>query len=528
MRAVIYARYSSDKQSEQSIEGQLRVCNEYANKNNLLVVNTYIDRAMTGKNDNRANFQQMLKDSANKPWDYVIVYKIDRFGRNKYEIAMNRHTLNANGIKLLSASENIPDTPEGIILESLLEGMAEYYSAELAQKTKRGMRESIIKGNFTGGHVLFGYKVIDKKIYVDKTNSEAMKFVFTEYANGATFNQIATQLNSKGYTYNGKPFKASSLQGKLNNKRYIGINEYEGEIYTNTYPAIIDNETFNKVQLMLKRNKKNAGANKAKTDYLLSGKLFCGLCGSTMVGTSGKSCKNKYTYYTCSNRYKKHECNKEYEQKDWLEDFVINKTLNYILKQNVIDEIVNNAYIYFKNKKYNTQIQAIEDRLDILDKQINKIYNIFAKTDSKEILKRANEEIKQLEIDKNNLLKELTITKATNKIFKTKEELKLIFDIFISGEQSDINFRKRIVKMFINSIFVFEDFIVIYYNLFDNNFTTFEEMQEHLQSIQDIKGVEKFNKVDILTNTGSQKSRIRTFVQVRFFYCKNLFSNLNL
>lgn len=105
------------------------------------------------------------------------------------------------------------------------------------------------------------------------------------------------------------------------------------------------------------------------------------------------------------------------------------------------------------------------------------------------------------------MLKELTITKATNKIFKTKEELKLIFDMFISGEQSDINFRKRIVKMFINSIFVFEDFIVIYYNLFDNNFTTFEEMQEHLQSIQDIKGVEKFNKVDILTNTGSQTNR---------------------
>lgn len=119
---VIYARYSSDRQTEQSIEGQLRVCNEYAVRNEIVVVDTYIDRAMTGTNDKRASFQRMLKDSAKRAWDYVIVYKIDRFGRNKYELAMNKHTLKLNGIRLISAMENIPETPEGIILESLLEG----------------------------------------------------------------------------------------------------------------------------------------------------------------------------------------------------------------------------------------------------------------------------------------------------------------------------------------------------------------------------------------------------------------------
>ncbi len=120
--AVIYARYSSERQTEQSIEGQLHVCNDYAKRNDLVIVGTYIDRAMTGTNDNREDFQRMLKDSDKKSFDYVLVYKLDRFSRNKYEMAIHRKHLKDNGVKILSAMENIPETPEGILLESLLEG----------------------------------------------------------------------------------------------------------------------------------------------------------------------------------------------------------------------------------------------------------------------------------------------------------------------------------------------------------------------------------------------------------------------
>ena len=114
--AVIYARYSSDRQTEQSIEGQVRVCNDYAERNDILIVNSYIDRATTGKKDNRTEFQRMLRDSNNHSWDYVLVYKLDRFSRNKYEMAINRKHLKDNGVKILSAMENIPETPEGISL----------------------------------------------------------------------------------------------------------------------------------------------------------------------------------------------------------------------------------------------------------------------------------------------------------------------------------------------------------------------------------------------------------------------------
>ena len=119
---TIYARYSSNNQTEQSIEGQIRVCREFAQRNGIIIVGTYIDRATTGTNDNREAFQQMLKDSDKKSFDYVLVYKLDRFSRNKYEMAIHRKHLKDNGVKILSAMENIPETPEGVLLESLLEG----------------------------------------------------------------------------------------------------------------------------------------------------------------------------------------------------------------------------------------------------------------------------------------------------------------------------------------------------------------------------------------------------------------------
>ena len=180
-RAVLYARYSSDRQTEQSIEGQIRVCNEFAKNNGYTIIHHYIDRAMTGTNDNREAFQQMIADSYNKNFEYVLVYKLDRFSRNRYDSVINKAKLKKNGVKLISATEPITEQPEGIILESLLEGMAEYYSAELAQKVKRGMRESRLKGFYTGGKPLFGYEVIDRKLYVKQSDALIVKEIYKEF-----------------------------------------------------------------------------------------------------------------------------------------------------------------------------------------------------------------------------------------------------------------------------------------------------------------------------------------------------------
>ena len=204
--AVIYARYSSDNQTEQSIDGQLRVCHEYAQRNDILILDTYIDRAMTGTNDLRPDFQRMLKNSVKREWNYVLVYKLDRFSRNKYEMAMHKKTLKDNGTKVISATEFIPDTPEGIIFESMLEGYAEYYSAELSQKVRRGIHESRLKGNLTGGRVLYGYKNVNKKAVINEEQAEVVRYIFKEYSKGVYVKDIIASLTRKGIYYNGKPF----------------------------------------------------------------------------------------------------------------------------------------------------------------------------------------------------------------------------------------------------------------------------------------------------------------------------------
>ena len=196
--AVIYARYSSDSQTEQSIEGQLRVCQDFAKSNDILIVDTYIDRAMTGTNDMRPDFQRMIKDSNKRQWDYVLVYKLDRFSRNKYETTIHKHTLKENGVKVLSAMENIPDSPEGIILESLLEGMNQYYSAELSQKVHRGLNESYRKGQYTGGAVIYGYDVVEKKNVINPEEAEIIKEIFTKYSQGYTAAALAKDLQARG------------------------------------------------------------------------------------------------------------------------------------------------------------------------------------------------------------------------------------------------------------------------------------------------------------------------------------------
>ena len=232
MNAVVYARFSSHKQGEQSIEGQVAEAERFAQSHGLTIIHTYADRAQTGRNDNREQFQLMLADATKHKFDAVIVWKTDRIGRNKEEIALNKYHLKKNGIKIYYVAEAIPDTPEGIILESVIEGMAAYYSEQLSQNTKRGQRASAAKAKSIGGHCPLGYTVdSDKKYVIDPKSAPIVKLIYDLYSKGKTIAQIINILNEQGHrTSTNKPFTHNSLRTVLKNEKYIGIYTYIDEI----------------------------------------------------------------------------------------------------------------------------------------------------------------------------------------------------------------------------------------------------------------------------------------------------------
>lgn len=487
-KAVIYARYSSDTQTEQSIEGQLRVCQNYAKNNQLLVVDTYVDRAMTGTNDMRPDFQRMIKASSKRQWEYVIVYKLDRFSRDKYEMTIHKHTLKENGVKLVSAMENIPDSPEGIILESLLEGMNQYYSAELSQKVLRGLRESYLKGNYTGGPVLFGYDVVDKKNVVNPIEGAIVQEIFGLYAQNYTAAYIAEEMRKRGIrTKRGKYLTEKAIYKMLQNTKYNGKIKHGDTVYDNIYPKIVDDVVWQKVQDIHDGNKHAPGRKKEIFDFILSGKLVCGDCKRLMVGISGTSKTGaKHYYYTCltHSRYKK-PCSLKTACKKELEDIVINTTwqllsdngslttLAEVLCKRINEKSRNNANIKSLETKRTAALKASRNLIAAIEQGI-----ITEQT--KERLKELETQISQLDFDieqeKQRTFAELTPAKVIQFLNKA-----------ICGDVQDIGVRKALVKYLIRDIILYNDKIIINYYFSD-------PLKKHNNSIESVKETEKQSK----------------------------------
>ena len=275
MKAVIYARYSSDSQREESIEGQLRECTAFAEKNGITVLRHYIDRAYSAKTDNRPEFQSMIKDSGKRLFDIVIVWKLDRFARNRYDSARYKATLKKNGVKVVSATESISEGAEGIILESVLEGYAEYYSADLSEKVVRGMTDNALKCKFNGGMMPIGY-VIDAEQHfrIDPLTAPFVLEAFKRYDGGETISSIMNWLNEQGLTNTrGRKMTFNSVGHILHNRRYIGEFRYRDVIVPDGIPAIVPQDLFDRVQEKLAKNKKAPARHKAEDDYLLTTKL---------------------------------------------------------------------------------------------------------------------------------------------------------------------------------------------------------------------------------------------------------------
>lgn len=293
--AVIYARFSSHSQNEQSIEGQLAECYAFAQRSDLRIVHEYIDRALTGTTDKRPDFLQMIEDSKRKGFQFVIVYQLDRFARNRYDSATYKAKLKKNGVRVLSAKENITDDASGILVEGVLESMAEYYSAELSQKIKRGIAISASKCKFFGGKVPLGYKIDEQKNYViDEDTAPIVIKMFQMLASGYTYADIARYMNERGIpTTTGGKWNKNSFRSIFANRRYLGKYIFHGEEIDGGIPRLIDDGLFDEVQKVLEKYAAAPSRGKAKVEYLLSDKLLCGKCGHKMTGISSTSKSGK-------------------------------------------------------------------------------------------------------------------------------------------------------------------------------------------------------------------------------------------
>lgn len=456
MKAVIYARYSSHNQREESIEGQVRECKEFAARNNIVIINEYIDRAISGKTDHRPSFQRLINDSEKRKFDAVIMYTLDRFTRNRYDSAIYKAKLKKNGVKIYYAKQPMPDTPEGIILESVLEGYAEYYSENLARSIKRGLKENALKGQVVTIPP-YGYTVgSDHKLQINPIQAKAVQAIYEQYAAGKAQHQIIEWLNEQGYkTAHGNNFNKNSLPRILRNDVYIGTYRYADVVIENIVPPIIDKALFDKVQSMIKRNYSTRAKSKAIDDYLLTGKIFCGICGKPMIGESGTSKTGRiYHYYKCSGRKLRSGCKKKIEKKEWLEELIVRYTVKFVLTDENIDRIATKTMeLIEKEAKDTSFLTGLQEQLKETNRKIKNVMNAI---EEGIITPTTKERLTELEQERSDLEKKIA-REELKKPSLTKERIVYWLNSFKKGDIKDVEYQRRIVDTLVNSVYVYDD-----------------------------------------------------------------------
>jgi len=409
----------------------------------------------------------MIRDSCAHQWDAIIVYELDRFSRNRYDSAIYKAKLKKNGVRVMSAKERItnnPDDPTSIIMESLLEGMAEYYSAELAQKVMRGMEQNALEARGTGGTLPLGFRMTDDhRFEIDPVNAAVVRKIFSDYADGKTKKEIIGSLNQQGArTSFGRPFSYNSFSCLLHNEKYIGMYKFGSITIPNGIPAIVDKDVYEKVQLRLKENKKAPARSKANVDYLLTGKLFCGKCSGTMVGESGRShCGDKYYYYKCKNTKHVHSCDAHAIRKEWIELAVVSETVRNVLTDEMIEVISNNAVDLQNREQDKSILSGLKQKLREKEKAIaNLVKAIEAGTFSPSIQER----LSALEKETDGIEGEIAIEQI-EKPFITSNQVRFYLEHFRNGDVNDNSYCHDIIDIFVRAIYVFDDkyYITYYY-----------------------------------------------------------------
>ena len=461
-KAVIYARYSSDSQRDASIDQQVKECQKYAEQNDYEIIRIYSDRALTGKTDKRPSFLRMIKDSAKQDFSYVIVYALDRFSRNKYDSAIYKQKLKENSVRVLSAMEHLTDDPTGQLMESILEGFAQYYSDELSQKIHRGLRDNAEKG-IVNGSVPLGYRRgSDGHAEVIEEEAELVKEIFARVHAGERLIRIVEDFNQRGIkTKKGKPWNRSSFNRILSNDRYIGVYRYKGIEIEGGFPAIIDKDTFDQVQIKIKTKDRARGSSMrrkaSEITYLLTGKLYCGECQSPMSGISGKSNGVvPFYYYTCTKKKYEHGCKKKNIRRELIELEVTTHLRQLLDDYDFLEWMADRSMEHLLSERDTEEIEAVKDKLKEAAVAKENILRMIEKAPDilpDSILSR----LKDREKEERELAARLAILEKNNRIDISRDDILSWLETLRDGDVHDRNFQEMMIDSFLIRCYAYDD-----------------------------------------------------------------------
>ncbi len=456
MNAAIYARYSSENQRDASIDDQFRVCREYCQAHGLTVVQEYHDNAISGLTDARPDFQRMIKDGERKAYDVLVLYALDRFARNKYDSAIYKARLKKAGIQIVYVTSPLGEGPEAGLMESILEGMAQFYSENLARSVKRGLQGNALKGLWAGGSVPLGILLDEhKKMKIDPVGASTVHLAFELYAAGKSKTEIAKQFNAEGRkTSYGKPFTMTSLDHILRNQIYIGVYKYGEITIQDAVPPIVEKPLYDQVQEQIKITSKARAHRKAAVEYLLTTKLYCGICGAWMVGDSGAGRGGKiYTYYACGNKkHGTHNCIKQNEPKDAVETTIVNACRAALTDEHIIAISEAAAAKFAADADNSLEIKRCTVHLRETEK---KIANIITAIENGIINDTLHDRLTALEAERTSAKEALAIASIPRPV-PTAAEIAYYLASLRDGDISDPDFRRMLINHLLNSATIYD------------------------------------------------------------------------
>lgn len=505
MNVVIYARYSDSKQREASIEGQLKVCHEYAERNGLIVIGEYIDRAISGRTDNRPQFQKMIRDSDKHLFQGVLVYQLDRFARDRYDSAHYKRRLKLNGATVLSAKENISQDADGILVESVLEGMAEYYSRELSQKVQRGMYLNAEKCLSNGGSIPLGFRIEDRKYVVDEKTAPIVREIYAKYADGWSQKQICDDLNARHIrSARGSEFNKNSLHKILKNEKYVGVYVYGEHRVEGGIPAIVDKELFDRVQEIMAENKAAPARARAKAEYLLTGKLYCGYCKEKMVGHSSNQISKKgviFNYYKCKNAGGSKPCKKKLVQKDYIENIIVAECRKRLTPKN-IRKIAREIMRIAQSMEDLSELKRLEALLKSTEQAKENQMSALRQCQDATVRNMIFQDLAAIGAEIDELHRSIDAEKM-RRYSVSEEQVIDYLNRIANGDAKNPAYRKALIKMFVNKIYLYDDRITITFQ------TSGEEVTISDVLLEKVEKESASEKLCLLNRSGHHRQRRR-------------------